>query len=753
MRALLAALALILACGENAHAQAFGGAAFGGESGTAAEADPTPFWEFNPSAGSGVEKLTADVWGMTTVVECDARTATVTNWACGTGGTFTESEGDVYVGLRAPFTETGMRANDYDRFYAHRAPTNSLAEVGSGVDVSMILIARVTARGAVQYVASKYDTVNSEGWGIRVTAGDAVQGVANATTFGSHALDAAGEWNIYEFQCDSGAVNGARLYVNGYLSGSAANCPSNLTTTTVAKHFSIGCRPNGTNNDCIDGQVAYVRVQTGTGLITGGTSVQDDVAQKHAQQVMGVWPTVTTGTAELLSTDLRNSRGVVDIDRDCDGIRQAFRVGAKWIRVGKRRETAFGGRCATGYLSEPQSTNLILHNYTMTNAAWTDAGAADSFTADSQHAPIVESSAGGVQAAPSADKYVAAADAVGLEHAARQSVTLTAAVYTQSIFFLYDGNTPTKQFGFLRNNTVANAIAYFDLKNCRVLSLGAGLKTLTEGPYLGARVDDYGVPSGNQRWCRASITYTGTAAAHDLDFGYAAADGDTTFTTSASENLGYMWGAQVEQIDEGYLPTSVILTTTATVQRNLDGLRAPGDNMVTSGQLVWQTLTHDTECGNDGTCNVAHYVCVPYVDANNYMLVKATTSTGQGILAGATASGGGVYFGLLNAGTDQMECCGQGSGFGQWYTGMGVNGNNQHDGQRHHSRFVFLSNDLRGYVDGDDSPGVADTTATIPDLTGGSILIGYESATGTNQPNGLIERCAIYSEEFEEIWP
>ena len=47
----------------------------------------------------------------------------------------------------------------------------------------------------------------------------------------------------------------------------------------------------------------------------------------------------------------------------------------------------------------------------------------------------------------------------------------------------------------------------------------------------------------------------------------------------------------------------------------------------------------------------------------------------------------------------------------------------------------------------------ADTTGTAPALTSGSILVGYESATGAAQPAGLVERCALYSAEFEETWP
>ena len=93
-RALLALC--LLACGD-VDAQAIGGGSTGG-GGSGAAADPTPVFDFDPGVhGSGVSQLTTDAFAMTTVVECDARTATTTNWACGTGGTFTESEGDVEV--------------------------------------------------------------------------------------------------------------------------------------------------------------------------------------------------------------------------------------------------------------------------------------------------------------------------------------------------------------------------------------------------------------------------------------------------------------------------------------------------------------------------------------------------------------------------------------------------------------------------------------------------------------------------------
>jgi len=239
----------LMACGDEAYAQHLGGDSgihgSTGGGGSGAAADPTPVYD-TFSGGSGFSNMTAGAFTMTRVIDCDATDATTTNFPCDTSGTWTEADGDVTVGYAAPLTDTTQRAADYDRFYSHEAPNTTVGEVASGTDVRMGILAFVTDRGATQYLLSKYDTANS-------------QGVANATAFGSHQIDAFGEWNFYELIC---SVDTCSLYVNGYLSGSTGARSGTLATVTAAKNFAVGCRPNGTNHDCIDGKVARFYVDT-----------------------------------------------------------------------------------------------------------------------------------------------------------------------------------------------------------------------------------------------------------------------------------------------------------------------------------------------------------------------------------------------------------------------------------------------------------------------------------------------------------
>jgi len=218
----LLALGLLLACGP-AEAGAITGVGSGGTT-----ADPTPVFDFNPGeTGSGVDNLTADAFAMTTVIECDARTDTATDWPCTTGGTFTESDalGNTTIGFAAPFTEALARATWFDRLAGKRAPNTTVGEVGSGVDVSLIAVFHAKAISALQNVVGKHDFTNSEGYGIRVSAANSLHGIVNGTTVGAYTLDAIGEWNIVELQCDSSAANGARLYINAALAGTAARLP------------------------------------------------------------------------------------------------------------------------------------------------------------------------------------------------------------------------------------------------------------------------------------------------------------------------------------------------------------------------------------------------------------------------------------------------------------------------------------------------------------------------------------------------
>ena len=253
------------------------------------EVDPTPVFDFNPGEyGSGVNLLTDDGLGQTVVILGDARTGSDTNWPLTTGGTWTEQ--DAYdvdfdcATCAAPFTEILAESADYDRFASHEAPNTTVGQIGSGVDFSMIWIGSLFNRGALQQVFGNVDATNSQGIGIQVTSGGVLQAKANGTTVGSYQLDAFDEFNIIEFRRDGGDT--CSLSVNGYLVGSTASCSGSLETTTAAKKFTVGCKADGTNEACIDGKVVWFRVATGTGSVANRAAI----VQKHAQQIMGVWP-------------------------------------------------------------------------------------------------------------------------------------------------------------------------------------------------------------------------------------------------------------------------------------------------------------------------------------------------------------------------------------------------------------------------------------------------------------------------------
>lgn len=703
---------------------------------------PTPVFDLNPdSTGSGIGLVTSDAFAMTTVVNCDARTTTTTNWACATGGTFTENNGDVTPGGAAPFTEQAARSNDYDRFRSHLAPSTSTGEVTATLDLRLRVVAHITNRSAVQYVASKYDSVNSQGWALRVTNTGVVQGVANATTFGSHQLDTFGEWNIYEITCSQDTCT---LWVNGIQSGSTGVRSGTLATVTSAKAISIGCNATGANADCIDGRVSNVTVETCTGCIANASAAT--VQKKRANQAMGMFPTHAV-TGAPATTDVRDTPAMIDIDRDGDGVVRWFRVGKDWLRVARRRAETLGGTFHEGYLAEPLATNLALRSNDFTNASWGELTAADSTTADIFFGPF------GVTAGGDADmdRLVAAEDVVGVEHGYRQAVTLTAAVYQISVMWAYSASGSHKRYAFLRDNTIgATAIAYFDLAACRALTQGAGLSYDAGGfgPYAAARTQDFGTVSG-VHFCRTAITVLGTAAAHDIDMGPAEADGDTTFTTTASQVLIGIGYGQVEQIARGYPATGLCPTVASTCSRDVDGLNYDIANYPTTGGTIFTSvLARNSYLTNGGSANNAAWICVPYKDANNYVLSKFTASTGNGVRDGTCTAGGGFYFDVLTAGVNGLEACAT-AGFGQWYAPA----TNGHDGQPHHTRLVYFTDDVRGYVDGDQVEGVASTAVDLPDLSGGVIKVGYESTAAGNTTAGLVTRCAMWDVETEPQFP
>lgn len=721
-------------------------------------AEPNAVFDFSPNLGSGVHRLSStDAFSLTTVIKCDARTATeAAGWACTTGGTLTEnpSTATAVTGAAAPFTEQAARATvTSGANAAWEGATTSVGDITTE-DFRVITIARVTARSSQQQIAGKL--TGSTGYRVGVSAANAYIATVNATTItASTTVDTFGQWDILDLQCDRSAGAGSmRLYQNGYLVASGV-CPS-ATATALSSKFTIAANSDAAGVGFVNGNVAYVEVRKGTDAFTT-TAAMDAAAQQLAQEIMGVWPERAV-TAAPLSTNLRDSVASVDIDRDRDGIVRLFRVGPKWLRVAQRRDTTygntrFGGSYSTGYLSETVAVNQLDANTDLSNAAWTKLTSGDSVVTERYFAP---------DGAATGDRLTGAVDAVAKEHGVRNtSATLEASnVFVFSAFIFWDTTSAvTKQFVWLRDNTVgATAVAWFDLYACQVAGYGAGLYAFTDPPMRGitakersARAEYWGELSSAIHTCRVMIAVAGTAATHDFDIGVSDSASATTSTIGSAGTLIGIWGAQVEKVSAGRWATTPVYTAaSSTATRNADGLQFDIANVPREHMLAWGARFPNSRVGSNIQ---TAYVCSPFKDANNNLLLKTTQSTGNAQRGASLTqgAGGGVYADVLNGGTSQLNCCGNAAGFGQWYTPGNAH---QHDGQEHRARGVFFDDDVRVYVDGDQTSGITDTGATMPDLSsGGHLDVGYEDTGDQNQGNGVITYCRVYRRDFEPTFP
>lgn len=145
-------------------------------------------------------------------------------------------------------------------------------------------------------------------------------------------------------------------------------------------------------------------------------------------------------------------------------------------------------------------------------------------------------------------------DSTDTIHGVAQAITLTANPFTSSAFFA-PGN---KSFTYISNDSVANAYAYFDLTNKKVLTTGAGC--------LNAQIEGYG------NLTRCGITFTGIAGTNIIKYCAANADGDNDFAGDGVTVNTWIAGAQVEQHKHW---TSYYATTTASASRSADVMTSP----------------------------------------------------------------------------------------------------------------------------------------------------------------------------------
>lgn len=154
-----------------------------------------------------------------------------------------------------------------------------------------------------------------------------------------------------------------------------------------------------------------------------------------------------------------------------------------------------------------------------------------------------------------ADKLVEDSSA-STSHFISQTITLTAAPYTASIF----AKKGERSWMFLKLAASGGNGAYFDLNNGAVGTVTAGYT---------ATITNYG-----NGWYRCAITVTATAAGWAYEVQTASSNNGRLYTGDGTSGI-YVYGSQLEA---GAFSTSYIPTTTAALTRNADVATITGTN-------------------------------------------------------------------------------------------------------------------------------------------------------------------------------
>jgi len=189
-----------------------------------------------------------------------------------------------------------------------------------------------------------------------------------------------------------------------------------------------------------------------------------------------------------------------------------------------------------GLLIEEQRTNLATYSEQFDNAAWTKFNA--TVTANATVSP---------DGTVNADKLVEDATA-SVGHLISQGPTLTAVAHTYSVY----AKASERNWICLLNNSIANALAFFNLATGTIGTVGSGATaTITN------------VGNG---WYRCSITFTAIAATNNCHIRLAPSDNVLSYNGVAG-NGAFIWGAQLEV---GAFATSYIPTVASQVTRSPD---------------------------------------------------------------------------------------------------------------------------------------------------------------------------------------
>ncbi len=702
-RAVLACL-LALACGEAAAQDIGDDTMLRGAMSPFAMADGmimpghqvAAVFDFNPSAGSGPSMLPSALTAfasMAALVACDGEDVSGTTLTCDVGGAAPEAGGGASPtsGQAVPFTDSAARGFTIAAAgKAYEATDTDEGDVTTGdLAVETSFFASWDGAGSDVIVSKRDDGGTGNGWEIAQTSATAITFTVDAGAASQTATCTvqASTWQHVMCFVDRDSATGMRCACNGTL-GTATDPTTASATLTTTDSLRVGW--GGAAGSQFQGRVSYVRAWSGSGLATA--SYQAEASERFAR-LTGVYASIG-GTPVAMT---RAGVAWLSVDRDGDGVRRVFYVGNNWMRTDRWPETT-GGEYLSGYLAEQSSTNLALQSQTIGTAPWAIIDPIDNFDGNMATAP---------DGTATADKIRCPVSAVSRVCGGRQPVTLTAARHTFSVYARkYD---PTYfNYAVLRVNTIADTATWFNINTCAVATTGAAVITTMAEPW--------GVDGGGDEWCRISITYLGTAAAHDHDVILAESDNDIDFANPVNGNALSVWGAQVEATALLTQPTSYVVTVAGTATRDVDDLE------FTRGLSAPYTL----DCRgllrpNAVTTGGGHALMVARTSGAQYAALYAdqTQGSGRATVQNDPAIGGADA--TITAGSGDLT-----------------------EGEIHSVRALSATNNLRLYLDGAAS-GTPDLSVAPAGVT--RIDVGYWPDFATYSANGLIGRCRAWSAE------
>jgi hypothetical protein len=573
-----------------------------------------------------------------------------------------------------------VKIQNSGKFYANS--NENLWANGDDVVIEVLIRQGATTNAAVLGNATG---VGTKGVLLTTTTTQATLRVGDGTTNLSQASGNAGNTNAW-------------AHIMGWIDDSAnfgvclnGTCSSNTSIGTVGDwsaggtDFALGTSSDGSAS--YGGTPAlFFRAwkKAGGGALSGASNSTDiqTIQLDRMATIFGVRAPLAAGTVAP-TTIARASAASVDQIDSTHGLRSLYRLGYRAPRIQKSNGHNV-------YRSEPQSTNLITKSTDLTTT-WTAITVGDATDDDSlTGVERIGTTAGDSVEGNNSDA----------EHGFSQSVTLTAATHTFSVF----AATGTESFAVLRTG-IANTTTFFDLDACAVCNVGSECSSAigtTGSAVLATRALRYPIDTNDDgtsdvEWCRISITYTGTAASHAHDLLCASADNDLTYNDADTSADCYFYGAQVEAKP---IATTFIFTNASTVSRVADDLRYSGTSHYTGSPA---TLDVEATCPNS--------------------LNVETDSTF------ASVGTGSANFGAVGiAATDDRPRSNGTVTSTQW--NIAASSGDVTDGSEHNHRVVMITNDVEAFFN-TTSTGT-DVSATMPTSASSFLYLGSNGSTAAN---------------------